>query len=186
MVPKNDIRQPLQPITLEDIVLREFRDSDAEEFAKATRESVDTVGPWMPWCSSSFSAQDALDWFEQCRTSLDTNSGYEFGIFAEDSGKLLGGAGLNSINYQHYFCNLGYWVRQSAQRHGVALRAARALLPYAFNSLGMQRVEIVIAAGNTASEGVARKAGARFEGIARNRLYLHGEAVSASIFSIVP
>lgn len=186
MVPQNDTRQPLQAITFEDIVLREFCDSDAAEFAKAARESADTVGPWMPWCTSSFTTHDALDWFDICRANLDTHSGYEFGIFAQGSGEFLGGAGLNSINFQHYFCNLGYWVRQSAQRRHVALRAVRALLPYAFDTLGMQRVEIVTAIGNAASEGVARKAGAQFECIARNRLYLHGNAVSASIFSVVP
>ncbi|MNG35492.1 hypothetical protein D3C84_1222450 [compost metagenome] len=50
----------------------------------------------------------------------------------------------------------------------------------------MQRVEIVIAEGNTASEELARKVGAQFEGKARNRLQLHGRPVSASMFSLVP
>ena len=176
----------MQPIIFEGLVIREFLDDDAEAFANAARESVDTVGRWMPWCTSSFSEQNALDWFEQCRSGRSSQAGYEFGVFAQASGKLMGGVGLNAINHQHLFCNLGYWVRQSAQRRGVALSTVQAMLPYAFNTLGMQRVEIVIAEGNTASEALARKVGAQFEGKARNRLQLHGRPVTASMFSLVP
>jgi RimJ/RimL family protein N-acetyltransferase len=60
------------------------------------------------------------------------------------------------------------------------------MVPYAFNTLGMQPIEIVIAAGNTASEAVARKYGAQFECNARNRLQLRGIPVSAAIFSVIP
>lgn len=176
----------MPPIFFQGLVLREFRDSDAEEFAKAARESVNTVGRWMSWCNASFSTQDALSWFQQCRVDLASERVYEFGIFSQESGGFLGGAGLNSINHQNLFCNLGYWVRESAQRNGVAFRAVQALMDYAFQTLGMQRVEIVIASGNTASEAVARKCGAQLECIARNRLQLHGIPVPASVFSVIP
>ena len=174
----------MQQITFEGLVLREFHDEDAPEFVRAAHESLSTVGRWMSWCTPSFSEQDALTWFQQCRLSLASESAHEFGVFSQDSGTLLGGAGLNSINHQNLFCNLGYWVRKSAQRQGVALRTVQALAPYAFDVLGMQRVEIVVAQGNTASEGVARKYGAEFECFAKKRLQVHGVAVTASIFSI--
>lgn len=176
----------MQPFVFQGLLFREFRDTDAQDFANAARESVDTVGRWMPWCTASFSEQNALDWFAMCRASRDAQTGHEFGVFSEDAGRLLGGVGLNAINQQNLFCNLGYWVRQSAQRQGVAHRTVRAMLPYAFNTLGMHRVEIVIAQGNVASEAVARKAGAQFECTARNRLQLNGGPVPASIYSVIP
>lgn len=69
---------------------------------------------------------------------------------------------------------------------GMAVRAVQALSAHAFGALGLQRVEIVVAVGNHASEGVARRAGAQWECVARNRLQLHGAAVPASVFSLVP
>ncbi len=176
----------MQPVVFQGLLLREFHDTDARDFAEAARESVDTVGRWMPWCTASFSKQNALDWFAMCRGSRDAHTGYEFGVFSEDTGQLLGGVGLNAINQQNLFCNLGYWVRQSAQRQGVAHRTVLAMLPYAFDTLGMHRVEIVIAEGNAASEAVARKVGAQYECTARNRLQLHGGPVPASIYSVIP
>lgn len=174
------------PIRSEGLVLRSFRGSDAEDFARAARESVDTVGRWMPWCTASFSEADARGWFRQCRASKRAGTGYELGVFSALNGELLGGAALNAIQRHNLFCNLGYWVRQSAQRQGVALRTLRALLPFAFEGLGMQRVEIVVAVGNEPSAALARRAGALFEGTARNRLQLHGRAVPAWMFSLVP
>ncbi|ANY17216.1 GNAT family N-acetyltransferase [Bordetella pseudohinzii] len=174
------------PIRTEGLVLRSFRDRDAEDFARAARESVETVGRWMPWCTAAFSEGDARSWFRQCRASQRAGTGYELGVFSAQSGELLGGAALNAIQRHNLFCNLGYWVRQSAQGQGVASRALRALLPFAFDVLGLQRVEIVVAVGNMPSEAVARKAGALFEGRARNRLQLHGQAWPASIFSLIP
>lgn len=176
----------MQPIFFQGLVLRAFHDSDADEFAKAARESVNTVGRWMPWCNASFSAQDALSWFQQSREDLAAERAYEFGVFSQESGAFFGGAGLNSINHHNLFCNLGYWVRESAQRQGVALRTVQALAHYAFQALGMQRVEIVVAQGNTPSEAVARKYGAQFECIAQNRLQLHGVPVPALVFAIIP
>ena len=42
---------------------------------------------------------------------------------------------LNQFSPQHRFCNLGYWVRASAQGKGVASQAAKLLAGYAFEEL---------------------------------------------------
>jgi hypothetical protein len=43
-----------------------------------------------------------------------------------------------------------------------------------------------VANGNLRSESVAKKSGAVFECVARNRLHIHGVSVPASVFSLVP
>jgi RimJ/RimL family protein N-acetyltransferase len=48
------------------------------------------------------------------------------------------------------------------------------------------RIEIVVAERNVSSAGVARKAGALYEGLVRNRLVVGGVWVPAWIFSMVP
>jgi RimJ/RimL family protein N-acetyltransferase len=87
---------------------------------------------------------------------------------------------------QHRFCNLGFWVRQSRQRQGIALRCVEALASHAFEKLLLHRVEIVVAVGNHASEALAVKTGALRECFARNRLFIHNQSVSAHVFSLVP
>lgn len=174
------------PILHAGLLLRPFADTDADAFVAAARESAASVGPWLPWCTDDYAHPQALDWFASCRASREAGSAFEFGIFCQHSGVLLGGAGLNDIRPQHRLCNLGYWVRQSRQRQGIAGRVVQALAAHAFDPLGLQRVEIVVAVGNQPSEAVAVRAGAQREGIARNRLFLHGRVWSAHMFSLVP
>lgn len=166
--------------------LRPFNEGDAPQFVAAVVESMGTVGRWMSWAHSGYSERDALAWFAFCDAARDSGTAFEFGIFREADTLLVGGAGLNQFNWTNGFCNLGYWVRESAQRRGAATAAARLLSLYAFAVLNQTRVEIVVAAGNEHSLGVAKNVGATHECLARNRLRLHGEPVDAHVFALVP
>jgi ribosomal-protein-serine acetyltransferase len=89
-------------------------------------------------------------------------------------------------NHGHRYANLFYWVRSSRLRQGVASAAVRLLARYAFETVGLQRVEIVVAVGNAASARVAEKVGAVREGILRNRIFLHGSSYDAFSYSLIP
>lgn len=167
-------------------LLRPFEERDASQFAQAVRESTGSVGPWMPWCHSAYNEANAFDWFKICHQDAASGSAYEFGVFSEDGSEFIGGAGLNQINSKHAFCNLGYWVRQSRQRQGVATACVRSLSTYGFSTLKLHRIEIVVAVGNEPSSGVALKSGALLECVAQNRLIVGGKPVAANIYSLVP
>jgi len=55
-----------------------------------------------------------------------------------------------------------------------------------FAQLGLQRIEIIAAVDNLASQRVAEKAGAVREGLARKRLLVRGEPQDAFVFSLLP
>ncbi|OEZ64039.1 MULTISPECIES: GNAT family N-acetyltransferase [unclassified Duganella] len=176
----------MTPLPAGSFLLRPFIAADAPAFAAGVRESMDSVGMWMTWAHAEYSEEQALSWFDWCDASRADGSAYEFGIFLADGVTLVGGGGLNQLNAVNGFCNLGYWVRASAQRQGAAAAAVGALSRYAFEQLNQSRVEIVIAAGNEPSAAVARKAGATHECLARNRLKLRGICVDAHVFSMIP
>ncbi len=172
--------------SIQDLQLRPFEEADAPQFVEAVLESVDSVGPWMPWCHAHYTLADALDWFKACHAAKAAGSAYEFGIFSNGGTRFVGGAGLNQLNTLHAVCNLGYWVRQSEHRKGVALACVAALADWGFDALKLQRIEIVVAVGNAPSYGVAQKSGALHECVARNRLMIRGQTVAADVFSLVP
>ena len=99
-------------------------------------------------------------------------------------GTYLGGCGLNQIDRINRRANLGYWVRSTATRQGVATGAVRALRDWAFEVTELVRLEIVVAVGNAASHRVAEKVGAVREGTLIRRLMLHGALRDASMFSL--
>jgi RimJ/RimL family protein N-acetyltransferase len=69
---------------------------------------------------------------------------------------------------------------------GVASAATRLLARYGFETLGLKRIEIVIAAGNLASLRVAEKVGAEREGLLRNRIYVNNKWHDAFMHSLIP
>lgn len=168
------------------IVIRAFEPRDVPAFAEAARESHATVGRWLSWCHGGYSEAEAESWFAQTSKALAEGTAYELGIFTSDDDVFLGGVGLNQFNRDHGFCNLGYWVRESRQRTGIATNAARALAEFGFRQLTLTRIEIVVAVGNISSQRVAVKVGGVFECVARNRLIVHAKPVAATVYSLVP
>jgi RimJ/RimL family protein N-acetyltransferase len=111
---------------------------------------------------------------------------FAFGIFDAQSGSVLGGCSLSHIHPVYHLCNLGYWVRTSRRGEGIAVCATRLAARYAFEKVGLIRVEVVMAVGNTASRRVAEKAGAHYEGILHNRMVVGREIYDAHMYSLIP
>lgn len=176
----------MNPLIAPGLCIRPFQEVDAAAFVAAVRESVSSVEPWMPWCHEAYSMDEARAWFAQCEQNLQSGAACDLGIFDRDERTLLGSIGINQINPQHKIGNIGYWVRQTRQRRGIATRAVRIMADYGFRELQLTRLEIVIALGNDASRRVAEKAGATFECIARNRLILRDGPVPAAVYSLIP
>jgi ribosomal-protein-serine acetyltransferase len=166
------------------ILIRPYSVDDAEQIFNAVRESLPDLIPWMPWCHSRYSLNESRSWLEIQVPSFQERTNFEFAIVAGD-GSYLGGCGLNQIDRLNLRANLGYWVRSGATRHGVATAAVQLLRNWGFQNTDLIRFEIVIAAENGASRRVAEKAGATREGVARDRLLLHGAAHDATIFSFI-
>lgn len=164
--------------------IRAYEPQDAQALWEAARESVGEVFPWLPWCHAQYSVAEAMEWIRSRAPLAAEGREHTFAIVDTD-GRLLGGCGLNQINRIHRFGNLGYWVRTSATRHGVATEAVRQVAQFAFRNTDLVRLEIVCAVGNDRSQRVAERAGAVREGILRHRLLLHGQAADAVMYSLV-
>jgi ribosomal-protein-serine acetyltransferase len=96
------------------------------------------------------------------------------------------GAVLININPEYKIGNLGYWVRNNQTGRGVATASTRLLARFGFNELKLNRIVIVVAIENLNSQRVAGKAGAKREGILRNRIVANGQVHDAVMFSLVP
>ncbi|MFI4969255.1 MAG: GNAT family N-acetyltransferase [Lysobacterales bacterium] len=86
-----------------------------------------------------------------------------YGMWAlehRDSGEFIGRVGLHHPEGWPDL-ELGWMLRPEHRRHGYATEAGRAALDFAFASLHAPRAISLIRAGNSASEKVARRLGAR-------------------------
>ncbi len=167
------------------LILRRYCLEDAADLFDAATESRAEVFPWMPWCHSAYDIQTARAWIGSQMLAWADHRAFEFCVRTMD-GAFVGGGGINNLMQEYPVANLGYWVRTRATGRGHATRAARLLARFAVEHVGLQRVEIVVAAGNAGSLRVAANAGAKREGSLRNRIRLHGVKHDAVMHSIIP
>lgn len=154
----------------------------ASQLVAAARESVTEIEPWLPWCSPSFGLADANAWISEQIAARERGLAFEFAIVGDDAG-YIGGAGINQVNQENRFANLGYWVRSSKTGLGYATEALRQMVDWAHAQTNLNRLEVIVATENLASQRVAEKAGAAREGIARDRLHLHGVYHDAYVYA---
>ena len=166
------------------ISLRPYHPDFAPALYEAARESLTTVGPWMPWLHEGYALENARLWAERQQANFADGTEYDFMILDEDE-HFLGAIGLNTIDLVNPRANLGYWVRTSAQGRGVATNATRLVVAWAFANTPLVRLEVVVSVENAASLRVAEKAGALREGILRSRILLHGRIHDAVMLAFV-
>lgn len=171
---------------VDELVARPYRVEDAAALADAVQESAESLTRWLDWCRPGYGLADAEQWIELCRKLRDSGDQFTFAVFDAATSRLLGAVGLNQRNRRCNFAGLGYWMRDSACGRGVTARVGRQVVRFGFERVGLDRIEILAAVDNHISRRTAERIGARFEGVQRNRLHLHGRAIDAALYALTP
>ena len=104
-----------------------------------------------------------------------TDQAYSFLLFRSDE-VLVGGLTLANIRRGvAQTGSLGYWTGEAYARQGIMTAAVRALIPYAFSSLRLHRLEAACIPTNAASISLLEKTGFTREGYAREYLCIDGQ-----------
>ena len=165
--------------------IRPFCYEDVPALFAAARESIKELSAWMVWCHANYSLEDSAAFVANCAAEWERGDQYSFAIFDLSDGTFLGSVGLSAISRTHKFANLGYWVRSKRTQQGIASAATRLIARFALEELGLNRLELFVPVGNKASQRVAEKAGARWEGVLKKRLILGGDPHDAVLYSLI-
>lgn len=92
-----------------------------------------------------------------------------FGVWEKGTGNYVGETYLANADWHVPCIELGYFVVKESTGKGIATEAARATIRFAFEHLGVSRVELQCAADNEASIRVAERCGFHYEGRLRQR-----------------
>ena len=166
------------PLRLEGgrVHLRPPTRGDWPGWAELRAESREFLKPWEPsWPGDALSrsafrrrlARYALDWRD--------DEGYSFFLFRNDDGRLLGGIGLSNLRRGvAETASLGYWTGLPHARLGYMAEAIRLTLTYAFDRLGLHRIEAACLPSNGPSRSLLAKMHFREEGYAKRYLCIDG------------
>jgi [ribosomal protein S5]-alanine N-acetyltransferase len=93
-----------------------------------------------------------------------------FAITPKPDGMLSGTIGLRDIDTDHSLAEMGFWVAVESWGQGYATEAARAVLSFGFEQLGLNRIYAHHMVRNPASGRVLARIGMMREGLLRQRV----------------
>jgi RimJ/RimL family protein N-acetyltransferase len=151
------------------LVLRPLGPMDQAMNADAVGSSLAHLRPWMPWARDEPSSRLVrIERLRQHRANFDLGMDFIYGAFDRDERVQIGAAGLHP-RVGPAALEIGYWVRASHVRQGLAMEAAGALARVALQTQHARRVEIHCDPNNVASAAVARRLGFTHDGTLRRR-----------------
>lgn len=145
-------RLTLRPLTLADA-------AEVQRLAGDARIADTTMSIPHPYPDGAAEA-----WIATLADSFATRREMVFALVETRSQLLIGTAALLDISEQHARAELGYWIGVEYWSQGFGTEAARGLIRFAQEELGITRIVARCLARNPASAQVMEKAGLRREG----------------------
>lgn len=168
---------PTPPLADEVVALRPWREEDAPAMLAAFQDPVfQRFSDWAPLTATG--VVEHLEWLEEAR-----RRGQQIGFALVDDA-LRGGASL--YGFVEGRAGIGYWLAPEGRGRGAATHAVRLLAGWAFDALGVQRLELTCGPDNHASQRVADRCGFTREGLMRAHLPFKGGRRDTVLHSLLP
>jgi len=158
---------PQLPLQTPRLALRAFRLTDApvvRELAGDVDVARNTLNIPHP-----YGREDAEAWIASHPNQLERREAVTYAVTRPPEGGLVGAVGL-ILDLDHDRAELGYWIGRPYWGRGYATEAARAVVAWGFESLGLNRIHASHFPRNPASGEVLRKLGMRHEGTLRQHV----------------
>jgi [ribosomal protein S5]-alanine N-acetyltransferase len=179
---------PFASIAGNGVTLRTPQMTDYSEWAALREASREFLKPWEPtWPADDLSRSAFRRRIRRYAEDLRTDQGYAFLIVRSSDGALVGGLTLANIRRGvAQAASLGYWIGLPHVRRGHMTGAVRALIPFAFATLRLHRLEAACIPTNTASIRLLENIGFVREGYAREYLCINGIWQDHLLYALLP
>jgi RimJ/RimL family protein N-acetyltransferase len=160
-----------EPLVDGPTALRPWRDSDIEALVRACQDP--DIPRWTR-VPDNYAEADARAYLMQRYDAIHAGTLAPFAIVsAGDGSELLGSISLMGLAWEHARGEVGYWLAREARGHGHITRAVGLICRWGFESLRLERIDLLAATGNPASQRVAERAGFTREAVLRS--YFRGK-----------
>jgi RimJ/RimL family protein N-acetyltransferase len=156
---------PADPLVDGDTALRPWRDSDLRALVAACQDPEISRWTRVP---RNYGETDARAYLLQRYDLVSRGRAAPFAVVGSDDGVLAGSIALIRIDWEHRRAEVGYWLAAPARGRGHATRAVELICDWGAHTLGLERIDLLAAIGNRASQRVAERAGFTREAVLRS------------------
>jgi RimJ/RimL family protein N-acetyltransferase len=163
------------------IALRGWRNSDAGAITRLFRDEDAIRWTRAP---SPYREGDAFQWLASLPTQMRRGDALPLAVTDAADGSLLASIDLRMRGEGRG--EFGYVVGAWARGRGIGTRALRLYCAYAFEKLGVARLELLVQPGNDASLALGARLGFTREGLLRSHSIVRGERKDMVMMSLLP
>jgi ribosomal-protein-serine acetyltransferase len=155
----------------------------AEDVYPVIMENYDHLRKWVPWLVDGYNLESTRTTYEVIFIAAREYENLR--LLIRYKNKFVGGIGLNKFDFANRTTEIGYWLSAEYEGKGIVSRACKALIEYAFDDLGFNRVEIKCAVENKKSRAIPEKLGFTEEGVLRESEWLYDHFVDCIVYSML-
>lgn len=148
------------------LILRNWKDEDIDDLVEGLNNI--NVAKWMAGVPFPYTKKDAKSFIEIAKNQ-DEKVKISLAIVLKENNKVIGGTELRNINKKDGTAGGGIWLNEKYQKNGYGTEAFSARIKYAFDVLGLRRIENGYFANNEKSKKMQEKLGYKHEGIRRKK-----------------
>jgi len=169
------------PLPIEDqFTIAPLEAKHADELFNLIEKNRSILRQWLGWLDRTQSVKDSTSFIEYSMKKNMEMSGLILGIFEAD--KLIGMIDFHSLDISE--AGIGYWLDKDCQGRGIITKACFALIDFGFNELGIQKVAISCAQGNSKSSAVPLRLNLKLERSIENKEFLYDHYVNHDVYTI--
>ena len=163
-------------IDTERMVLRPPAHADFRAWSELRRQSAEFLQPWEPsWSADHLTRKGFVNRVYWANRSISQGTAVPLFLERRDDKRVLGAITLDNIRRgPSQAGTIGYWIGAEFARQGYMQEALTAMVHYAFEVLGLSRIESACLPENAASRGLLERCGYKYEGVAQSYLQING------------
>jgi RimJ/RimL family protein N-acetyltransferase len=163
------------------IALRGWHNSDAAAITKLFDDPDALAWTRAP---APYREGDAFQWLASVPIQMRRGEALPLAITDAKDGSLIGSIDLRLRGEGR--AEFGYVIAARARRRGIGTRALGLFARWAFESLNLARLELLVQPGNEASLALGIRAGFTREGLLRSHSIVRGERKDMVMMSLLP
>ncbi|NIA72212.1 GNAT family N-acetyltransferase [Pelagibius litoralis] len=163
------------------------RMADWKAWAELREESREFLVPWEPtWPHDALARAAFRRRLKAYNHEWRRGTGFSFLVYRLNDRALMGGVTLSNLRRGvAQAASMGYWIGARFARQGYMTEAVASVVEFAFEELGLHRIEAACLPNNDASQALLLKAGFRQEGYARQYLRINGKWQDHLLFEML-
>jgi ribosomal-protein-serine acetyltransferase len=156
---------------------------DAEDFFTLVDKNREKFRTYLAWVDDTKSVKEVEDFIVRCSKSFEDKTGADFGV--QYDGVWIGSMGFHGVDAINKKAAIGYWLDADYEGRGIMTECVKAIISYGFETLDLNRIEILCATTNTKSRAIPERLGFTLEGTLRQYHRINGAYVDDIVFSLL-